>query len=170
MLGALGAYGTPLGNFTSRNPIGSRFGDALYLGIDLGLGLTRHIQVSLAGEFATLSAGSACAECSATSYVFGPRLRYHLVEGTRFSPWVGYGLSVRHTSTEAGASESSFTAIEPLRLELGGDWYASSVVALGPVLSMGIARTVAPPDDAGDGRWSAWLSAGLRIALDPKGH
>ncbi|MGC4066079.1 MAG: hypothetical protein QM784_15790 [Polyangiaceae bacterium] len=27
MLGALAAYGTTLGNFTSRDPIGSRFGD-----------------------------------------------------------------------------------------------------------------------------------------------
>ncbi|MGC4066078.1 MAG: hypothetical protein QM784_15785 [Polyangiaceae bacterium] len=65
---------------------------------------------------------------------------------------------------------TKFTAIEPLRLELGGDWYASSVFALGPVLAMGISRTVSPPDEAGDPRWSAWLSAGLRIALDPAGH
>jgi hypothetical protein len=169
-VGASGSYGVPLGNFTSKSPIGSRLGDAWYFGADLGLGLTRHLQLGLAGELALVSAGSACTDCTATSYVVGPRLRYHLVEGTRFSPWVGYGFSLRHTRTESPNGKASYTAIEPLRLELGGDWYASSVIALGPVLAMGIARTVNESDNAGAPRWSSWLSAGLRVVLDPAGH
>jgi hypothetical protein len=54
-------------------------------------------------------------------------------------------------------------------MELGGDWYVTSLFTLGPILSIGVDRTVVA-DDESNGRWSTWMSAGLRFGLDPKGR
>lgn len=168
-IGASFALSTPLGNFSSTSPIGSRLGEAYGLGLDVGYGFSRHLRLSLAGELLSIASGSSCSTCEATSYVLGARLRYHLVEGTRFDPWVGYGFSYRQTSFENASSEIKFDALEPIRMELGGDWYMTSVFTIGPVLSIGIDRTVGASDDS-NGRWSTWFSGGLRIGLDPKGR
>jgi hypothetical protein len=169
LLGASVSYSTPFGNFTSHSPIGSRLGAAYVVGLDAGYGLTRHLQVSLAGEFVQVTSGSKCSSCDAASYSLGARVRYHLVEGTRFDPWVGYGFGYRQTMFDTNDDSVTFDAIEPIRLELGGDWYASSVFTLGPILAVGVDRTI-QSDDNGDGRWSTWLSAGIRVGLDPTGR
>jgi hypothetical protein len=169
-LGASASYGTVLGNFSSKVPIGDRLGDALIFGLDVGYGLTTHWELALAGDFSLVSDGDSCSVCEAASYGAGPRLRYHLVGGTRFSPWVSYGFSLRQTSLDQQDGSASFTALEPVRLELGGNWYVTSNFLLGPVLAAGVARSVSTTDDQGSGRWQVQLSAGLRIALDPTGR
>ena len=167
--GVAATIGTPLGNFSSSTPIGSRFGEDLGLGLDLGVGVSRHVQLLVAGEYRKIDSGSTCPGCDGASYIVGPRIRYHLVEGTRFTPWVGYGASYRKTTVNSLGNSLTFGAIEPFRLELGGDWYATSSVMVGPILSAGASRTV-HTDDAGDGRWSAWLAGGLRLSFDPFGR
>jgi hypothetical protein len=168
-LGASISYGAPFGSFTSRSPIGRRFGGATFWGLNVGYGLTRHVQLSLFGEYSHVASGSTCSACDGNSYLLGSNLRYHLIEGTRFDPWVSYGAAYRYISLNNSSDSDTFSAFEPIRFEFGGDWYASSVFALGPVFSIGVDRTVDTSDTA-NARWSTWLSFGLRMSLDPKGR
>jgi Outer membrane protein beta-barrel domain len=166
LFGASLGFVTPLGNFSSGYPIGSRLSSGYGLGLDVGYGITRHFSLSIAGDYQKVYSGSACTTCDASAYAIGLRMRYHLVEGTRFDPWIGYGFGYRQTAFESGSSTTTFDAVEPIRMEVGGDWYATSMLTFGPILSLGIDRTL-NATETGDGRWSTILSAGLRIGFDP---
>jgi hypothetical protein len=166
LIGASIAFVTPFGNFSSGYPIGSRLSSGYGLGLDIGYGITRHFGVSIAGDYQQIYSGSACTDCKAAAYAIGLRMRYHLVEGTRFDPWVGYGFGYRQTVFESEVSKTTFDAVEPIRMEVGGDWYATSMLTIGPILALGIDRTL-NTSETGDGRWSTVLSAGLRIGFDP---
>lgn len=159
------------GHFLSQAPIGENLAGGWLPNVDAALGLSRHLELVIAGDFSSSLAGSGCGDCSAKSWAIGPMLRYHLVEGTRFTPWLALGLAYRHVSW-TGPSYSApleADAIDFLRLALGGDWYATSNVAFGPSLGLGLSVAPAPPDGT-DGRVFALIHAGIRVVLDMPGR
>lgn len=169
LISASAGYGTLLGNFSSDASIGDRLGGASLLGLEVGYGLGTHVELALAGDYVNSFGGAACPDCQARTVGIGPRLRYHLVGGTRFSPWMAYGFSFRRTEFDLSKSRATFDAVEPVRTELGGNWYLNSMVALGPALAASVARTI-DTDSKGTGRWHVLLSAGLRVTFDPIGR
>ena len=60
------------------------------------------------------------------------------VQGVRFDPWVSAGLGFRETH---GANES-FTGIDWARLQVGGDWYATSQFGFGPLIELSLGTFV----------------------------
>src|SRR5512145_1789995 len=167
-LGLAGAFGTLSGSFLESSGIGSKLaGSPFFLG-DLGVGISRHLEVLVAGDYSSASHGSSCSSCRATSWAIGPMLRYQLVEGTRFSPWLALGAAYRKSSLE-GYDVSSVRSIEFLRLQLGGDWFALSNIAVGPVLGLGVAASF-DASKGDDERVFALFYGGLRLLFDVPGR
>jgi hypothetical protein len=153
-------------------------------GLDIGIGASRVAVLGVWGQFLSLSSSDACPDCSASSFAVGPFVRYHLVQGLRFDPWLSAGIGFRST-TLRGTSQGnvSYRGIEWLRLQVGGDWYPAGMLGIGPVfeLDMGIysskeASGVAQDpsgvvdDSLGDVAPHWQFITGLRLTLDIPGR
>jgi hypothetical protein len=162
------AFGNFSGGFLDESGIGGRLGGSPMAIAEIGFGVTRHLELVLAGDYSQALAGADCAACEATSWSVGPTLRYHLVQGTRFSPWVAVGAAYRQNSL-VGFSSQTVKSIDFLRLQIGGDWYASSNLAFGPVLGLGLASSISAP--RGDGPAIFALTyGGLRLLFELPGR
>jgi len=166
-IGAAATYGTFSGRFLTDNPIGERLGGSPLVTIDFGFGVSRQLEVAISGDYSSAASGSNCDYCAASSWAIGPMLRYHLVEGTRFDPWMALGVAFRRNSWDYGATRS-VDSIEFVRLNVGGDWYATSNVAVGPVLGLGLDTALSEPAGAHRALFALYY-AGLRLTLDLQG-
>jgi hypothetical protein len=168
-LGVAVAYGTFSGWFLDRSPIGANLAGSPFVTFDLGYGLSRQLELVLAGDYSSAFSGSGCRSCSSTSWAVGPMLRYHLVEGARFDPWLALGVAFRRNSWDFGASRS-LDSLEFTRLIIGGDWYATSLLAVGPVLGLGLNTAVSESSSGEQRDLFALYYAGLRLTLDLPGR
>jgi hypothetical protein len=142
---------------------------------DAGLGISRTTVLALSGSFSALSDDADCAGCTGRSLSVGPLLRYHLVQGLRFDPWLAVGVAFRQTSIDDGPT---YVGIDWLDLRLGGDWYASGNLGFGPWIGLAVGNTV---DRTTDGASAAFgtgtfhgstyghLKLGLRVVFDAPG-
>jgi len=137
VLGAAIGAKWPFGRLNAAQTQRSELGPGLALNLDLGVGLSRNVVFGAWGEFDDFSAPPQCAVCSGKSFAGGPFLRYHAVQGARFDPWAAFAIGVRRTTIDNGGNSSErFFGAELLRLTLGGDWYATSNVAIGPYVEL----------------------------------
>jgi hypothetical protein len=118
------------------------------IGADLGIatGISRNLAVGLWGQGAWFGGGRDCSTCSTSSFAVGPLLRYHLVQGVRFDPWLSAGFGYRATSVSARGQHFAYSGMDLLRLELGGDWYPAKNLGIGPVLDLGAGTYASRPD------------------------
>ena len=145
--------------------------------LDFTLGITRAVVVGAWLQAVALGGGDECSECKAKTVAFGPSLRYHLVQGVRFDPWISAGAGYRLTSIDAGGTSLRYSGWDLLRLQLGGDWYAWRNVGLGPLLELDAGVYTKRPDDltvlghpGGSGRAPYYsFCIGARITLDVPG-
>lgn len=166
------AAGAAFGNFTGRfldqSGIGKRLGGSPLATVDVGLGLSRQLELVIAADYSNALSGAGCSRCDASSWGLDPMLRFHLVQGMRFSPWLALGGGYRHNSL-TGFSSATVKSVDFLRLQLGGDWYATSNIAFGPVLNLGLSTSVSPPKGDGAAVFSLFY-AGVRLLFDLPGR
>jgi hypothetical protein len=168
-IGASFAYGTFSGSYFSSSPIGAKLGGSAFVNADLGYGLSRQFEVVVIGDYSGTFSGSGCASCEAKSWAVGPMLRYHLVEGTRFNPWIGLGVALRHISLVGYEAVRSVKSVEFLRIAIGGNWFATPQLTFGPILGCALASSYAAP--SGDhSEIFALFYAGIRVAWDAPGR
>jgi hypothetical protein len=91
------------------------------------------------------------------------------VQGTRFDPWLSAGLGWRTTRLTLRDSERRYAGPELLRLVLGGDWYATSLLGLGPTLELDCGAFTTHPSAAGATRLFWNVQSNLRLTLDLPG-
>jgi hypothetical protein len=164
-----GALAVPFGGLSERIAFADAAAPGFALTLELGYGVSRTVSLGLFAEATYFGEPDACPGCSARSYAAGPLVRYHLTQGVRLDPWASVGLGFRSTELDDPA-DSSFLAVEWLRLELGADYYASPLLGLGPYLSLAASSAFDRPDRAG-GTAIAWIfGAGLRFGVDLPGH
>ncbi|MES1178846.1 MAG: hypothetical protein ABUL62_31285 [Myxococcales bacterium] len=145
-------------------PFGSHSGalaTGLGLNLDLGFGISRYVVLGLWGEYDTYHTHSACGDCSGSSFAGGPLVRYHVVQGTRFDPWGELAVGMRSTKVDIHGDSKTHTGPDFLKLTLGGDWYFTSNVALGPYVTFDLG-TYGTSSHSG-------LGTGLRLVLDLPG-
>jgi hypothetical protein len=148
------------------------FGDVAGLGVgvtgDIGIGLSRHL--SLAGwiQYASFGHPSSCNGCKATSLAFGPLIRYHLVQGTRFDPHLSLGVGYRRLDATTDDGKDQYTGIDWLKFELGGTWYALSQLGFGPFVELNLGSFTDRPSGRDTSVYGS-VAFGLRVALDPRG-
>ncbi len=104
--------------------------------VELGFGVSRSVVLGAWGQLLSLDgATKACPDCAASSFAAGAFVRYHLVQGVRFDPWMSFGVGYRSMTIErAGAGDISYSGPEWIRATVGGDWYPARVLGLGPFL------------------------------------
>lgn len=159
VLGASLGARWPFGDLEAGKSQQTYLGAAMAVNLDLGYGLSRNVVVGLWGEFDNHYSPSGCKPCSGTSLAGGPFIRYHLVQGTRFDPWGSFALGVR--STDVKTLSDGYFGVDFLRFTLGGDWYPSSNIGIGPYFTF----------DAGTygSHVHTGISTGLRLVLDIPG-
>jgi hypothetical protein len=147
-------------------------GTGLGINVDAGLGLSRYLAVGVRGGFVGYTDGDGCgSSCSGRAFTIGPFVRYHLSQGLRFDPWLSLGGGYRQVSfDDLAGKRQSFSGLEWLRFELGGDYYAFSGFAFGPYGGLGLSSFSKRPSNAGDARVNTELSVGLRFMLDLPGR
>jgi hypothetical protein len=173
----------PLKSGTNATSLGGGLGTVL----DLGLGVSRHVTLGVFGEFARYPA-KRCPDCNATSLGVGPFLRYHLVQGTRFDPWMLVAVGYRTFSAEGpliiGGTQfdpitRTFLGFEWGHLAFGSDFYLFKNFAFGPWFELTGGSLANEPTrvEIGHGaqsgtNWTVYgcLSAGARITFDTPGR
>jgi hypothetical protein len=111
----------------------------------------------------------ACRDCETKSFGVGPFVRYHLVQGMRFDPFVSIGLGYRELETTSDSGSSKDSGLAWLKLGLGGTWYALSQVGFGPYVELELATLTDTPAGA-DPSVFANFAAGFRVQFDVRGR
>lgn len=168
-LGAGAAYLTPFGKYGSSLRQSSQTGSGLAVSVDAGYGISRQLVLGAWGQWSTLGEGSKCLECTTTGFAVGPFMRYHLVQGLRFDPWLSFGVAYRSVMLDQPDNELSFSGIDWARLQVGGDWYPARNVGFGPFLELVSGGYFDRPDEAGAFRTYWQWSIGARLVLDVPG-
>ncbi len=164
-LGAMAGVFVPFGSFQSGASQSSLLDPGLVIGVDAGYGISRTVVLGAYGDFALPQATDACRECKVTSIAVGPMIRYHLVQGLRFDPWLSVGAGFRRTSTKT----VTFTGIDIARFELGGDWYPAPSFGFGPFMELGFGEYTGSSAAIQTHAVNAEFSVGLRIVFDAPG-
>lgn len=187
LAGASGSFVAPFGHLENGAAAG-RLGNAFGASLDLGFGLSRTVAVGAWGQYAAFSGDnclpsvgvSANDDCSASSFAVGPFVRYHLVQGVRFDPWVMLGVGYRRFSIDAGllsdptyrglSGKQGFSGIDFMHVVVGGDFYLFRAFGFGPFLELNAGTLTERPDSGRNGSVYGTFSAGLRLALDLPGR
>jgi hypothetical protein len=169
-VGAIVGLAVPFGSVDSSVAQSDLVGAGLYLGGDITYGVSRTVMVGAYGEVA-MPAGQSCmcrpswSDQNVSVIAAGPMLRYHLVQGTRFDPWLSYGFGFRRVSS----GPDSFTGIDWARLQLGGDWYPASRLGLGPLLELSVGTFLDSSGALESKAVNAQFVLGLRVVFDSPG-
>ncbi|MEB2325004.1 MAG: hypothetical protein OZ921_20990 [Sorangiineae bacterium] len=171
------ALALPFGELAEGTSQTALLGMGSTFGLELGYGVSRAVVIGLWGTYSHFGGGDDCASCSADAISAGPFIRYHLVQGLRFDPWLEAGLGFRRLAIEAPepagvsapAGSSTWAGVEWLRLVVGGDWYALSQVGFGPFLGLDVASFSSRPAGSGAATAAWQFTSGVRLTLDLPG-
>ena len=123
-----GAVQAPFGELRQSEKA-SNLGAGLGASLDLGIGVSRAVVLGAWSNFFEFGTRK-------TSFAFGPFVRYHLVQGLRFDPWVLFGPGYRSQTRDAPLVKRQFAGIEFVRIGVGGDYYPWSGIGFGPWLEL----------------------------------
>jgi len=177
LLGAHVLVGAAVGPAWSLGSLGSNvatargLGTGIGVGVDAGFGLSRNVVVGAWGNFVGYGNGDACSSCAGRSLAVGPFVRYHLLQGLRFDPWLSLGAGYRRINFENDAgSRQKFSGVEWLNLQLGGDYYVLSGLGFGPYGSLALSSYNNRPSGSGSATVNTELSVGVRFLFDLPGR
>lgn len=168
----------PFGKLADGLSQSSALGPGLGLSLDAGIGVSRSVVLGVWGQFVRFGDGDNCPDCASTSLAGGAFIRYHLVQGVRFDPWLSAGvgfrtLSVGQTDNDFGTpgsgGDSRFSGLDFLRFQIGGDWYPTRFLGFGPFVELTSGTYLSRPEAAGDGAVYFQFTAGLRLTFDVPG-
>jgi hypothetical protein len=162
-------YTAGFGNIDTRTPMRGTLASGPELSVGLGYGLSRNVDIGIGATLAPLSGGGDCPDCSARSMNAVAYIGYHLVQGTRFDPWVrfGAGVSALHLSTPL--ANFNYVGVSWTNATVGGDWYATRHFGIGPVISLAFHSYVEHPKDRSTSI-AETLTASLRLTFDAGGR
>lgn len=170
VLGLRGGFAIPFGEASKGVDVYPLADVGFSAGADVGIGISRHVEIGLNGEMQLHGDASQCIGCSSSGLAVGAFVRYHLVQGLRFDPWLAVGLGYRGLQVERpSGSDLDYAGLEWLRIQFGGDWYGFSRLGIGPFLDLGATSFLDVPagEDRGGVNWR--FQSGLRIVLDHPG-
>lgn len=136
---------------------------------DIGVGVSRSLVFGAYAEYAAFTSPSDCVSCKTDSLALGPFVRYHLVQGTRFDPWLTLGVGYRTLTASGAPRELQYKGIDWARLALGGDWYALSQFGFGPYAEVALGTFTERPSGTSSTVYGT-VNLGLRIVIDAQGR
>lgn len=162
-----GALTLPFGQLAQDVSAFSRSGFGFTPSLDVAYGVSRYVAVGAYGSLSLHGGTNDCEGCSSSGLQAGAFVRYHLVQGLRFDPWISYGIGFRSLSVSpASGNSQNYSGLEWLRLQFGGDWYALPQLGFGPYLEFAAASFFQTPDEQKAGGVSLRAQVGLRVLFD----
>lgn len=158
----------PGGSFDASQPA-SRLGAGLGGGADIGFGINRAVALGIYGQYFAHRSGSGSAELTTSHFAVGPFVRYQVVQGLRFDPWILLGAGYESATVTLGGVKQKFTGIEWLRLAVGGDYYVFSGLAFGPLVELDLGSFLEHPATGTSATVHMAFVAGLRVTFDTPG-
>jgi hypothetical protein len=141
-------------------------GAGLSIGGDLAYGISRTVLLGAYIDVGFPSPEGTSAKNSISTIAAGPLIRYHLVQGMSFDPWLSGGVGFRLTND----GPTSYTGVDWMRLAIGGDWYPASNFGFGPLLELSLGTYFAEsPGSLGTAAVNATFVIGGRIVFDAPG-
>jgi len=162
------AYTNGFGSLDSATPLSSLIAAGYGVNVGVGYGLSPNVEVELNAALARFGAASNCPNCSAQAYDMIGAVRYHLVQGVRFDPWVRVGVGASLFQSEKAQLKRDYAGLQWLNASIGGDWYATRNFGLGPLLSLAMTSYLSHPSDSSASIAFRWL-VGLNLAFDAAG-
>lgn len=169
LLGVAGKLAVPFGKLDSDRSFGDSAGLGYGVAGDLGLGLSRSVELGVWADYVSYDSDGDCRGCEITSFGVGPFLRYHLVQGMRFDPFLTIGGGHRAVTISSDGQEKTDSGLAWLKLGLGGNWYALSQVAFGPYVELELSTLTDTPKGSNPSVF-AHFSSGLRLHFDVRGR
>lgn len=175
MLSVAGAFVNPSGRYSSS--LSDNAGWGWLFGADAGYGVSRSVVLGAWGHYQDLPGSGSCSDCTATSWAVGPFVRFHLVQGLRFDPWMLFSVGYRQSNvtppplgpaTDPPSNGWDFSGFDWARIQVGGDWYAFKSLGFGPFLELDSGGFTSR-DSGGNLRAHWHFAAGLRLVLDVPG-
>lgn len=142
-------------------------------GFELGFGFATRFTAGLWGQYAHLGAGTQCSACTTSTLGLGPFVGFHLEPGGRFDPWMTVGMGYRATSvgTTPDQEQRTWSGLELMRAQVGGDWYAFQKSGFGAFIEVDTgAFTKKTSGDIGTTASYTMLLVGGRFAFDTFGR
>jgi hypothetical protein len=165
-VGAAASLFVPFGSFQEDLPQSTLLDPGLGLRLDVAYGVSRTVMLGLYGELALPDGSSTWAGEKAQSIAVGPFVRYHLVQGVPFDPWIGFGAGFRRTSS----GDQAYTGVDVARVQIGGDYYGFSNVGFGPLVELAVGTYVAADGTSmGAGSIYGNFTVGGRLTFDGPG-
>lgn len=164
-------YYVPFASVEASAPQSDVMSSGPGFGLEAAYGLSRTVALGAWGQMLSLGDGDSCKDCETSSTAFGLFVRYHLVQGTRFDPWMSAGAGYRITKIETpGQDDVTYSGIEWVRVVVGGDWYPFDVVGFGPYLELDMGRySSRSKGEMGDSANHWHFGTGIRVTLDLPG-
>lgn len=170
VVGASALWAIPFGKLEAGASATDAMGSGPGVGLDVGYGVSRTVVVGAWGQALFLGSSDDCPSCSTSSMAFGAQLRYHLVQGMRFDPWMSAGLGYRLTTIDTPAGKVDYAGVEWLRLQVGGDWYAFQNLGFGPYAELDLGRySSRSPGSLGSAENHWHFALGARVVFDTPG-
>ncbi len=141
----------------------------LALSIGLGYGVSRNLEIGLDGTYSSLSGGNSCPTCTGRITDAQLYAAYHLVQGTRFDPWVRFGAGITTLRVTDGGRSTQYTGMTLAQVAFGGDWFANKYFGFGPVVSFALSTYFDKPA-ARSAALAEHLTLGMRITFDLAGR
>lgn len=168
VMGGSAAFVVPWGDLqqgTEASDLGPGYG----FGLDLGYGLSRSVVIGAWGQYSLYVDTADCVHCSGSSYAVGPFVRYHLVQGMRFDPWLLAGIGYRFMTVDLEAGKGDYSGVEWMRFALGGDYYPFGSFGFGPIVELDAGVFGKHPDESSGEKLHFTFVGGLRLVLDVPG-
>jgi len=163
-------FAIPFGDLEQGVPASDGMSSGWAFGLDASYGLSRTVAVGAFGQLLRLGSPDRCSDCKTQSMGVGAFVRYHLVQGVRFDPWMSAGLGYRSTKISGNGDDVTYSGIEWLHLTVGGDWYAFDKIGFGPYLELDMGRYgKRSPGKLGDSAAYWMFGSGIRVTLDLPG-
>lgn len=162
------AVAIPGGSYDRSQPA-SRLGIGWGAGADVGFGIARAVALGVYGQYFRYQGGAGSTRTSSTELTVGPFVRYHVVQGLRFDPWILVGAGYRTASVTERETKQKFSGVEWLRFAVGGDYYVFSGLAFGPFVELDLGSFLEHPAKDTPATVHFAFLAGLRLTFDTPG-
>jgi hypothetical protein len=169
LIGAGGLGLLPIAMLDGKTSFMDRAGLGVGARGDIGIGVSRYLSLGAFAEYAVFSSPSDCSSCKTDTLALGPFIRYHVVQGARFDPWLTLGVGYRTLTASGAPRELEYKGIDWARVALGGDWYALSQIGFGPYVEATLGTFTERPSGTSSTVYGM-VNLGVRIAIDAQGR
>lgn len=161
-------YAAPAGSLDSQTSLRSKVSGGPTVFVGVGYGVTRNVDAEAIATYTAYGNTTECPDCRAKAYDAIGAIRYHLVQGVRFDPWLRTGLGVSIVAFKETQDSRTYTGLRWFDLTIGGDWYATRNFGLGPFLGIALSSYLAHPA-ASATSVGAKLVLGVNLSFDASG-